>query len=946
MPSTHNFGDTLREAQATAARQTLDILVSMNESAQRIVRFIAKNIPFALVCLLATRLGLAFALDRSSISLVWPLTGVALAALLAFGRDLWLGVWLGVFVSNLISGTPPVLAAGIAGGSAATAAFGAYMLQARAHFQPSFQHVRDVLNFVLFGVFAAPIISATVGTAGFFLAGVIPPHAYLAALLTWWVGDAMGVLVVAPSLLIWGRLPFTIPGRRRLIEAIVLLVALVVTCWMVFSQGVEPASFYPLAFLIFPFLVWGALRFDQRTVVSLTMLVTLIAVVQTTRQVDAFQPSAIWNSLLFLWAFIATTAVTAMLLAATLAERRQIEQVARSLEERFSKAFRNAPVAMWIAAVEDGKFIDVNEDFCAIMGFTREAVIGKTSLELNIWEHPETRTQMVDILRHLGSISQLQTRMRASSGELRDGLISLELIELEGVPRLLGMFHDITGRLQTEAALRQSEAHYRQLFEGIDDAIFVHDLEANILDVNEATVRRLGYSRDELLRMKVTDLDTPAFAAGFAERRQQQVQHGNLSEIEGSQITKDGRVIYIDVNTKLITYNGMPAVLAVDRDMTERKMAEQKLRESEARYRAIIEDQTEMICRLTPDGILNFVNDAYCHYWGKTREELIGSTFQPNVHEDDYAKVVQTVHSLTPEKPVDSSEFRVIMADGVVRWHQLTNRGIFGDDGQVVEYQFVGKDITELKEMEKQRIAVALEHEKVNILADFIAAASHDFRTPLSVINTSAYLLNRMTDNEQRSRHFKQIQDQTYHIEQLVDGLLTMSRLDRGDVFRFKQININTLIQQIEARKRPQIDQKALAFKLELDPALPLIAADETWIFRGIAQLIDNAIHYTPSGGEIAIRSALNQEQVVITVADNGIGITAEDLPHIFKRLYRGEGHRPVGGQGLGLSIASKIVEAHQGSIEVESQPDVGSTFRIALPIKRADTTAAPLPSP
>jgi signal transduction histidine kinase len=248
--------------------------------------------------------------------------------------------------------------------------------------------------------------------------------------------------------------------------------------------------------------------------------------------------------------------------------------------------------------------------------------------------------------------------------------------------------------------------------------------------------------------------------------------------------------------------------------------------------------------------------------------------------------------------------------------------------------------------MEKQRIATALEHEKVNILADFIAAASHDFRTPLSVINTSAYLLNRITDTEQRSRHFKQIQDQTYHIEQLVDGLLTMSRLDRGDVFRFKKININAVIQQIEARKRPQIDQKSLSFQLELDASLPQIEADETWLFRGIAQLIDNAIHYTPSGGDIVVKSALNHEQVVITVTDNGIGITAEDLPHIFKRLYRGEGHRPVGGQGLGLSIASKIIEAHQGSIEVESQPDTGSTFRVALPIKRADMTAEPLPSP
>ncbi|MFN8450154.1 MAG: PAS domain-containing sensor histidine kinase [Anaerolineae bacterium] len=380
--------------------------------------------------------------------------------------------------------------------------------------------------------------------------------------------------------------------------------------------------------------------------------------------------------------------------------------------------------------------------------------------------------------------------------------------------------------------------------------------------------------------------------------------------------------------------------------LAERKRAEHQLRESEARYRAIIEDQTEMICRLTPDWKLTFVNDAYCLYWGRTREELLGSYFKPTIYEEDYPRLAEKVRSLSADSPVVASEHRVVLEDGALRWHQLTNRAIIGEDGQIVEYQFVGKDITEVKEMEKQRLAIAIEHEKVNILADFIAAASHDFRTPLSVINTSAYLLNRINDPAQRSRHFKQIQDQTYHIEQLVDGLLTMSRLDRGDVFRFKPISLNLILQQIEARKRSQLDQRGLALTLDLDPALPQIEADETWLFRGIVQLIDNAIHYTPSGGEITLRTTLDNDQVIIAVSDTGIGITQEDLPNIFKRLYRGEGHRPVGGQGLGLSIAAKIIEAHQGNIEVESRVGFGSTFRVLLPIKRSDTTVEPLPSP
>ncbi|MEP7293804.1 MAG: HAMP domain-containing sensor histidine kinase, partial [Chloroflexota bacterium] len=235
---------------------------------------------------------------------------------------------------------------------------------------------------------------------------------------------------------------------------------------------------------------------------------------------------------------------------------------------------------------------------------------------------------------------------------------------------------------------------------------------------------------------------------------------------------------------------------------------------------------------------------------------------------------------------------------------------------------------------------------KVQILADFIAAASHDFRTPLSVINTSAYLLNRIGDDEQRKRHLEQIQEQTNHIERLIDGLLTMSRLDRGDVFRFKPVNLNAIIQQIEMRKRSHVDEKPLSFMLELAANLPLISADNGWLHTAITHLIDNAIHFTAAGGSVSVRTCLEHESAVVVVSDTGSGISPDDLPHIFKRLYRGEGHRPVGGQGLGLSMVSRIVEAHQGSVEVESQPGVGSTFRIILPLRRVDTSAAPLPSP
>jgi signal transduction histidine kinase len=299
---------------------------------------------------------------------------------------------------------------------------------------------------------------------------------------------------------------------------------------------------------------------------------------------------------------------------------------------------------------------------------------------------------------------------------------------------------------------------------------------------------------------------------------------------------------------------------------------------------------------------------------------------------------------------VATSEYRIIYDDGSaagsVRWHEWTHRAILSEQGEIVEYQFVGKDTTLLKESEQQRMVATLEREKVRILGEFIASASHDFRTPLSVINTSAYLLSRISDEAQRKHHLNQIQEQTYHIEHLIDGLLTMSRLDRGDVFRFKPVNLNPIIQQIDMHHRAKIEEKALTLWVELAPDLPKIEADSGWIHTAVMQLLDNAMRFTPAGGTIRMQTCLEKDRAVITVSDTGSGISPEDLPHIFKRLYRGEEHRPVGGQGLGLSMVARIVEAHQGSIEVESEPGTGSTFRLLLPIKRVDTNAAPLHSP
>lgn len=903
-----------------------------SKRAQSVALYLIEVVLLILVSTLAGQLGLIFGFEQGNVSLVWPQTGIVFAILLRYGRRLWVGALIGALLTNLLNQTTPLIALMDATTSTLSALLAIELLY-RVDFHPSLRRVRDVIAFVCAAMILSPLINASVGVLGMMLEGVVRPGSELRVWLTWWLGDGMGVLIVAPVILSWSERPFKLLPRRQFVEITVMFALFAVVAWLIFDKSVTRMGFSPLAYLIFPFLVWTALRYSHRTVVTLTLFASIIAILGTMLQVSRISREIVWNNLLFLWAYLATLSITALLLWATLSERREIENSLSSLEERFSKAFHSAALAIGITTLEEGRFVEVNDKYSQLMGYSRDELIGHTPMELGIWYDPNLRPHFVEKLRRGESVIEVETRARAKSGEIRHGLMSMEPIELDGEPHLLGMFQDVTDRLQAQEALRDSEQRYRQLFEGIEDMIIVHDLKGRILDVNESACRHLGYSRDEFLRMNVVDLDSPTFAAGFAKRMQERLEHGQLHEVEGELVTKHGQVLTVDVSSKLITYKGQVVVLAVDRDITQRKLIEEKLRKSEARYRAVVEDQTEFIARIAPDWQIKFVNEAFCRYYGKTREELIDSYFKPHVHEDDFQLVRTMLKALGKDIPVVTYEHRVILENGEVRWQQWTDRAFVDDDGTVNEYQFVGKDITELKRMENERMVAALEHEKVQILADFIAAASHDFRTPLSVINTSAYLLNRVSDPEQRERHFQTIQAQIHNVERLVDGLLMMSRLDRGDVFNFAPVDMNTVVRQLEVQKRPQIDRKHLKLTLDLSPNLPPVVGDDEWLYRALYRLVENAIQFTSEGGAITITSGVTADEVFLDIRDTGSGISPDDLPHIFERLYRGDNHRPIGGQGLGLSIAKKIVEGHDGSIEVESTPDMGTTFRVLLPV-------------
>ncbi len=228
-----------------------------------------------------------------------------------------------------------------------------------------------------------------------------------------------------------------------------------------------------------------------------------------------------------------------------------------------------------------------------------------------------------------------------------------------------------------------------------------------------------------------------------------------------------------------------------------------------------------------------------------------------------------------------------------------------------------------------------LEQEKSKIMATFMESATHDLRTPLTIINTSLYLLERISDPDKRKGRLQQVKDQVTHLHTLIENLITMARFDSGAELEFQPCELNQVLLAIQQNHVSQLTpEHHLAIDFTLADMPLFINADSEYLQQALLNIIDNAIQYTPDEGKIRIALYSAACEAIVEVSDTGIGIEAEDLPHIFERFYRVDKARTDRGRsGLGLAITQKIIEAHDGLIKVTSAPDRGSTFRVSLPL-------------
>jgi two-component system CheB/CheR fusion protein len=419
------------------------MLVAMLSSRSR--RVLA-NIGIALVYVAAAKFGLTMAVVAEQVTVVWPPTGIAFAAILLIGYGVWPGVFAGAFIANVTSHEPIGTAAAIAFGNAIEAVVAVYVLQRFLGFKPALNRVRDVAGLIVASSVFSTAISATIGVASLCASGLQPWQRFGELWWVWWLGDALGSLTVAPLLLtLASRLP---SGRKQLSAEFVSLTAgLGVTCMIVFGGLWIPQKPQPLEYVVFPFVIWAALRFGPPGTARVIFLSAVIAVWGTSKGLGPLASGSAGENLIFLQMFMAVVSVTGLMLAAAISEAREKHALLQTAEERYRSLVLATSQVVWRTNAS-GDVVDDLPTWTAFTGQTREDLQGRGWINML---HPDDVQRVGAIWEgslRAGTPHETEFRVRARDGQYKHVYSrAIPVLEIDGTIReWVGTLTDITER--------------------------------------------------------------------------------------------------------------------------------------------------------------------------------------------------------------------------------------------------------------------------------------------------------------------------------------------------------------------------------------------------------------------------------------------------------------------------------------------------------------------
>ena len=736
-------------------------------------------------------------------------------------------------------------------------------------------------------------------------------------------------------------------------------------------------------------------------------------------------------------------------------------------EEKFSKAFRSSPNLIAITRMKDGLIVDVNDAFTKILGYKREELIGHTTLELDLWVDPNERDEFVKRLRDEKKVDSFDVKVYTKSGEILNTLYSGDVIYLSNEPHLITMASDISERRKAEQELKESEIKFRDLYEEAPTAYFSIGGDKSILRGNRATQKLLGYTEEELLKMKVLDLyaDTEYGKERARKVFAQFLGGETIEDVEMQMKHKNGNPVWISLYVKPIfdQEGNVIESRSMILDITDRRNAEEALQESEEKFRTITE-QSFLGISIVQDNIIKYVNKQLAHIFGYTVEEIMNwevGGFLNVIHPEDREMVAKQARKkqLGESDSIDQYQFKGIKKNGDNIWleiysksiiydkkpadfatiHDITEgkiieqklleseekfRSIFetipdlfflvSDDTTILDYkgnleelylppeEFLGKKLTSLLPedvavLSSSSIAKTLEtHEpqiveydlnisgekrfyearhlyftedrvlvfvrditerkktqdnllisekkfkesynRANFYKDLFA---HDMSNILQVINSSAELIFFQLGDSEKSKNIANIatiiKKQIERGAKLISNVRTLSELEEGENIT-KRVEINKFINDGITFVKKAYERRNVKISFEDVSKKHYTNANELLqdVFENV---LINGIKYNENSNiEISIKISKQEvdakDYIKIEFIDNGIGVFDERKKVIF--LSGNRELKGSKGMGLGLSLVSKILNIFNGEVWVEDNIKgdytKGSNFVILLP--------------
>jgi signal transduction histidine kinase/integral membrane sensor domain MASE1/CheY-like chemotaxis protein len=880
------------------------------------------------------RLGLSLAFVAPQVSVVWPPSGIALVAVLLFGRRAAPALSVGAFAANLAVDEPILTAAGIAVGNTLEALVGAELLR-RAGFLPSLERVRDVLALLVFGALTSTVLSATIGSASLCVGGVQPCEEVPRILLIWWLGDAMGVLVVAPLLLTWMGLRRARMPAPDLLRLLAFLAGVTVLCWLLFNGPVgQLFTDLPFHYALVPVMVGAALWFGQLGTTAVTALASTIAIAGTLTGVWHLSPGNPGHSLVLLQLFLATVAVSGLLLAAAMSER-AAETRRREADYTVTRVLADAPSltaaappilravceslrwefgALWVS---DGagllRCLETwhvpSRSFAAFETATRrQAFAAGAGLPGRVWATGEP-AWIPDAV--------VDRNFPRSPQAAQDGLHAGFAFPIRVGPDVHAVmeFFSVELHRPDERLLARMAALGSQI--------------GQFLERQRAEEER---QRAEAARRRAED----ERAQVLAREREARIQAQALARIGGDLVTSLEPHVVEEriVESVCELLEGWVAVLyAIDADSGD-LLAVARAGRMASR---LVDDY-----RLARDAGL--VGLAVRERRPVVSANVLADT-RVRYSPEERAQIERAGHRSACALPL------------LVKGNVIGALGIGGPVGRVFDDRAIALAATfaDLAALALDNARSFLREQTAREQAEtanrskdeFLAMLSHELRNPLGAVTSAVSVLNLMdlAPDARVAQLHEIITRQVRHLTRLVDDLLDVARLASGRLeLQRADVDLGKLVEQCVA----SLAARTRGHRLEVAVGRAVVHGDAARLEQIVTNLLDNAVKYTPPGGSVRVLLTEENRRAVLRVRDSGIGIAPDLLPRIFD-LFTQDARsldRARGGLGLGLAVVSRLVAMHGGRVWAESDGSgQGSEFVVELPLAEAPREAVGAPA-